>query len=266
MLKDKLGWDKSLKKLSVVLSISMLILIIICIFTQQELGVLIVLGILLIVSIVLILYLHIYGIYVYEDKIELKSIFAHKTLYFDKVIIEENMSTRIFNLQHKEILRLARFLDPKSSITKAYYKYRHKNKIEYINTNNDVTCNYYVRNFSIFGIILGFIFLIFTGIYLYQLNFNISEDLGTILFLLIFASIILIPSIIGLLIYINFKITVLEEEVIIRNFLGFKKKYSIKEMKCVFKDYTIELHLTKKKKRVLLFYFLDNTKELYKIK
>ena len=263
---DELKWNKNLKIISLTLFISMLIMVGVCILTKQDLEGIITLAVFTVLYLILVLYLFLYKIYVYEDKIEFKSIFGNKTLYFDKVIIEESMSIRIFNLEHKEILRLAGFLDPKSSITKAYYKYRHKNKIEYINTNNDVTCNYYVRNFSIFGIISCFIFFIFTGIYLYQLNFNISEDLGTILFLLIFASIILIPSIIGLLIYINFKITVLEEEVIIRNFLGFKKKYLINEMKCVFSDYIVKLYLSKKRKKILLFYLLDNVEELYKIK
>ena len=149
MNKEKLGWDKGIKNISIFLELFLIILLIICVITKQDLEVLVVMSALCLLEIALLMYLICYGIYVYEDHIIIKGIFSFKKYEFKSIIIKEEVSIRVLDLENKEILRIANFLDPKSKINKAYSKYCKTNNVKHINYNNKITYNTYVKNFSL---------------------------------------------------------------------------------------------------------------------
>ena len=119
------------------------------IVTRQELGAIIVLTFLDLMSLILVLYLNLYRIYVYDVKIEIKSIFGSKKYDYSQIIVETGNSIQIKSLEHKELTRIAGFLDREYIIYKSYNKYRKEFKIKSLNTNNRVTYNFFVRNFII---------------------------------------------------------------------------------------------------------------------
>lgn len=88
MKKEKLEWDKGIKNISIYLEIFLIILLIICIITKQDLGVLVVMSALCLLEITLVLYFIFYSIYVYEDHIIIKSIFSFKKYEFNSIIIK----------------------------------------------------------------------------------------------------------------------------------------------------------------------------------
>lgn len=260
MLKEKIEWDNGLKKYSLFLSLITFILLIICFATKQSQGALICITIMLLIIIFLTLYLYIFSIFVFEDKIEIKSIFGSKKYEFSDVIIKEEKCVRIFNKDYKELIRIANFMDPNSLIYKTYKKYINDKKIKHIFTNNKIKYNYYIRNISLFGVFFSLAFFIFSIILFIQKKYGIYDDINNIeiVVILLLGIIFLILSIYGLLSYKNFEICILNDEIILRNAFGISKTYRLCLLSCTFSNYTIKILLSNKK-ITLLYYFMDNT-------
>lgn len=252
----KTGWHNSLKVLSIFFTIFWFILLIAALVTEQQTEGIVVFGIIFTLCLILMLYLTIYSIKVYDERIEIKSIFGYKKYDFEKVIIIFDESIRIKNLEHKELARISYLLDPNDLIYHSYVKYCKTNHRKE-KSNNKIRYNFYVRNFCIFGIIYSLIMFLLAFYFIY-----IKDDLGYIIFWLLLGIISLILSIIGILSYINFEILVLEDNLVITNFLGQKEIYHYTEVSAQYKKVTIRLKI-KKKKKILLYYLLDNANILY---
>lgn len=265
MIKEKLGWDKRIKNISIFLELFLIILLILCIITKQDSEVLVVMSTLCLLEMSLVMYLNFYTIHVYEDHIIIKSLFSSKKYEFKSIIIKEEVSIRILDLENKEIRRIANFLDPKSKIDKAYSRYCKTNNIKHINCNCKITYNTYIKNFSIFGIIFSFIMFIFSGILIYQKLVNIYDDIVMILIFLIFGIIVLIASVIGLLSYINFEISINDNTVTIKNFIAISKNYNTNLLKCRMGNYIYKLKVSRYKTIILPYYLLNNPDILVKI-
>lgn len=265
MVIEKIGWNKEYKNISFFLEIFLIAILIICLTTRQNLEVLIVIGSLSFFGMFLFLYLNIYCINIYNDKLIIKSIFTIKKYEFKSIIVESGISVRILSLDRKEILRIPNFIDPESKIDKAYIKYCKVNNIKHINNNNKITYNLYIKYFAVFGIIFSFILFSFSAIFVYLKMVNIYDDIIMILILLIFGIIILIPTILGILSYVNFEIIIDDNTIVIKNFIGVKRAYDINNSKCKIGKYIYKLKVTKHKIIKLPYYLVDNITILNKI-
>lgn len=108
-IKEKFEWDIKLKIISLALTSFFFILTIISIITKQDIAVIIVIGILNLLGLVLSIYLLVYKICVYEDKIKLVSIFKIKEYYYNSIIVKSDVSIMISDINGKELLRIASF-------------------------------------------------------------------------------------------------------------------------------------------------------------
>lgn len=258
MLKGTLGWNKGLKVISSFFTIFWSILTIVAIITEQELLGIIFFGVFTMFCVILTLYLFLYKICVYEDKIEIRSLFGAKTYNYLDVTIWCDNCIMISNLEGKELVRIAYFFDSDNLIVKTYNGFVKKNNIKYKYISNKIKYNYYVKNFSIFGLIYSLVmFAIFLIILLYEKE-NINDDLVTNSMFLVLGLLILIPSIAGGLAYKNFEINIDNKDIIFKNWLGYKKIYKIDLLKYEFTGKIIKIILPNKKTKRLLYYFLDN--------
>ena len=82
MIKEKLGWDKRIKNISIFLELFLIILLILCIITKQDSEVLVVMSTLCLLEMPLVMYLNFYTIHVYEDYIIIKSLFSSISISF----------------------------------------------------------------------------------------------------------------------------------------------------------------------------------------
>ena len=126
MLKGTLGWNKGLKVISSFFTIFWSILTIAAIITEQELLGIIFFGVFTMFCVILTLYLFLYKICVYEDKIEIRSLFGAKTYNYLDVTIWCDNCIMISNLEGKELARIACFFDSDDIITKTYHSFRKK--------------------------------------------------------------------------------------------------------------------------------------------
>lgn len=258
MLKGTLGWNKGLKVISSFFTIFWSILTIVAIITEQELPGIIFFGVFTVFCVILTLYLFLYKICVYEDKIEIRSLFGAKTYNYLDVTIWCDNCIMISNLEGKELARIAYFFDSDDIITKTYHSFRKKNNIKYKYISNKVKYNYYVKNFSIFGLIYSLVMFSIFLVILIQEKENITDDLLTNYIFLALGLLILIPSIVGVLAYKNFEININNEDIVFKNWLGYKKIYKIDLLKYEFTGKIIKIILPNKKTKRFLYNFLDN--------
>ena len=261
----ELKYNSKLLKLCYSLLLLYTILLGVVIFTKQSIGVVIVLSVLFIMLILVTFYLTKHRIIVYSDKLVIIGIFASKEFLYENCIIEEDVSIRIFNNDYNEQIRIGSFLDKKSIILKTYREYCKKNKKEQVKINNVIKYNYYVRNFSLFGIVFSIIFFLLAGLLLYLYVKNIYQDFMMLLFFLVLGVVINVISLIGILNYNNFIISIDEDQVVIYNMFKCKSNYRTDEI--IFEDAEkfIILYLGENKKKKLLYYFLDNSDVLYQL-
>ena len=261
----ELKYNSKLLKLCYSLLLLYTILLGVVIFTKQSIGVVIVLSVLFIMLILVTFYLTKHRIIVYSDKLVIIGIFASKEFLYENCIIEEDVSIRIFNNDYNEQIRIGSFLDKKSIILKTYREYCKKNKKEQLKINNVIKYNYYVRNFSLFGIVFSIILFLLAGLVLYLYVENIYQDFMMFLFFLILGVVINVISLIGILNYNNFRISIDDDQVVIYNM--FKCKSTFRKDEIIFEDADkfIILYLGENKKKKLLYYFLDNSEVLYRL-
>lgn len=261
----ELKYNSKLLKLCYSLLLLYTILLGVVIFTKQSIGVVIVLSVLFIMLILVTFYLVKHRIIVYSDKLVIIGIFVSKEFLYENCIIEEDVSIRIFNNDYNEQIRIGSFLDKKSIILKTYREYCKKNKKEQLKINNVIKYNYYVRNFSLFGIVFSIILFLLAGLVLYLYVENIYQDFMMFLFFLILGVVINVTSLIGILNYNNFRISIDEDQVVIYNM--FKCESTYKKDEIIFEDADkfIILYLGETKKKKLLYYFLDNSEVLYRL-
>ena len=258
MLKGTLGWNKGLKVISSFFTIFWSILTIAAIITKQELLGIIFFGVFTVFCVILTLYLFLYKICVYEDKIEIRSLFGAETYNYLDVTIWCDNCIMISNLEGKELARIAYFFDSDDIITKTYHSFRKKNNIKYKYISNKVKYNYYIKNFSILGLIYSLVMFSIFLVILIQEKENITDDLLTKYIFLALGLLILIPSIVGVLAYKNFEININNEDIVFKNWLGYKKIYKIDLLKYEFTGKIIKIILPNKKTKRLLYNFLDN--------
>lgn len=261
----ELKYNSKLLKLCYSLLLLYTILLGVVIFTKQSIGVVIVLSLLFIMLILVTFYLAKLRIIVYSDKLVIIGIFASKEFLYENCIIEEDVSIRIFNNDYNEQIRIGSFLDKKSIILKTYREYCKKNKKEQLKINNVIKYNYYVRNFSLFGIVFSIILFLLAGLVLYLYVKNIYQDFMMFLFFLILGVVINVISLIGILNYNNFRISIDEDQVVIYNMFKCKSTYRTDEITFEDADKFIILYLGENKKKKLLYYFLDNSEVLYRL-
>lgn len=258
MIRGKLGWSSSLKIISAILSCLFFTLTLASILTQQVKPAIIILAFITVFSIILTLYLFIYKICVYEDKIKIVNMFKTKEYYYSNIIIKSDISITISDINNNELLRIASFLDPNLIIIKWYSSYCKKNKIKFDLDNKKMKFNFYVKNFSIFGCIFSVLMLLFFLFSIYLEKKELLDDLNIKYFFLVFSIIVMIPSLYALLLYYNFEILLSDDSLVLKNFLGFKKKYKISDIQCEYREKIIKIKLPSKRKILLLYYFLDN--------
>lgn len=258
MIKEKLEWDIKLKIISLALTSFFFILTIISIITKQDIAVIIVIGILNLLGLVLSIYLLVYKICVYEDKIKLVSIFKIKEYYYNSIILKSDVSIMISDINGKELLRIASFLDPKSIIRKWYNSYCKKNNLKYNLINKKMKYNFYVKNFSIFGCAFSVVIFAMFLLSLYVEKKGLLNNTSIPYFFLIFSIVIFLPSIYSLILYFSFEIIWSDDILIFKNFIGIKKEYKNNTLKCEYTDKLIKISFPNKRKKILLYYFLDN--------
>ena len=261
----ELKYNSKLLKLCYSLLLLYTILLGVVIFTKQSIGVVIVLSVLFIMLIIVTFYLAKHRIIVYSDKLVIIGIFASKEFLYENCIIEEDVSIRIFNNDYNEQIRIGSFLDKKSIILKTYRECCRKNKKEQLKINNVIKYNYYVRNFSLFGIVFSIILFLLAGLVLYLYVENIYQDFMMFLFFLILGVVINVISLIGILNYNNFRISIDEDQVAIYNIFKCKSIYRTDEITFEDAEKFIILYLGENKKKKLLYYFLDNSDVLYQL-
>ena len=261
----ELKYNSKLLKLCYSLLLLYTILLGVVIFTKQSIGVVIVLSVLFIMLILVTFYLAKHRIIVYSDKLVIIGIFASKEFLYENCIIEEDVSIRIFNNDYNEQIRIGSFLDKKSIILKSYREYCKRNKKEQLKINNVIKYNYYVRNFSLFGIVFSIILFLLAGLVLYLYVENIYQDFMMFLFFLILGVVINVISLIGILNYNNFRISIDEDQVVSYNMFKCKSTYRTDEITFEDAEKFIILYLGENKKKKLLYYFLDNSDVLYQL-
>ncbi len=262
MVKGTLGWNKGLKVISCVITVFWFILTIAAIITNQELPGIILFGVFSMLCVILTLYLFLYKICVYEDKIEIKSLFGRNIYNYLDVIIRFGNSIMVSNLEDKELARIACFFDPNTIIAKTYNSFCKKNNIKHNCISNKVKYNYYFKNFSVFGLIYSLAMFAIFLIILIQRMANINVEVLTNYMFLVLGIIALIPSIVGILAYKNFEITIDNKEIVFKNWLGFKSIYIIETLNFEFTGKIIKIILPNKKTKRLVYAFLDNKDRL----
>ncbi len=116
-----------------------------------------------------------------------------------------------------------------------------------------------------FGIVFSIILFLLAGLVLYLYVENIYQDFMMFLFFLILGVVINVISLIGILNYNNFRISIDEVQVVIQNMFKCKTTYLRDEITFEDSDKFIILYLGKNKKKKLLYYFLDNSDVLYQL-
>lgn len=262
MIKGKLGWHNSLKIMSIISCCICFVVTIVAIITKQNKFAIIIISILTTLGLILSLYLLVYKIYVYEDKIKFVSIFRIKEYNYSNIIIKPDISIIICDINNKELLRISSFIDSQSIILKWYNSYCKRNNIKYDLLNKKMKCNFYVKNFSIFGCIYSIITFIFFILSIYLENKSLLDDVVDKYIFLILGIIVIIPSLYSLLLYLNFEIIWIDDYLVFKNFLGIKKEFKINTLECEYTDKTIKIKFPNKRKKILLYYFLDNKEML----
>ena len=201
-------------------------------------------------TLILVLYLFLYKITVYEDSLEIKSIFGNKKYYFNEVIIESMNSIKVMNKECVEIDRITGFIDPLNVIYTNYKRYNKERNIKLVNENNKVKYNHYIKNFSIFGLIYSVICLILGGISIYyQLKEPASDGVVIIACFMTMGVLSLIISSVGLMSYLNFSIVIAKDLITFKNLFGMKKQYKIEDISYTFNGTVIKLIINGKRKK-----------------
>ena len=94
---------------------------------------------------------------------------------------------------------------------------------------------------------------------------NIYQDFRMFLFFLILGVVINVISLIGILNYNNFRISIDEDKVVIYNMFKCESTYRKDEIIFEDADKFIILYLGENKKKKLLYYFFDNSDVLYQL-
>lgn len=262
----KLSWDKSFKTVPLLLLLLFLIIFLICLFTNQDTFGIIVLVLMLLGNTILVLYLFRYTIKIYDSKVVINGLLKSKEYNYSEIIIKKDIrSIRLFDLGYNELCRIALFLDTDNILVKKYNQYctfQQINKKSYIN--NKIKYNFYIKNFSIFGLLFGLVQLILSAVLIYFQEANII-DVGAVIYIFVligFVSIFL--GFIGLLHYKNFNIIINDNKVYITNYINRTKTFNVALVNYFFTGYKIKVFVEGKKVFSLLYYFLDNSDYILK--
>lgn len=177
------------------------------------------------------LYLLLYKVYVFEDKLVFITLFKKRIINYNEAIItSDEHSTKIKNLSGKEIVRITSFLDYNDLICKHYNKYYKSRKIQKPKTfENTIRPNYYVKYSSITFIIISLVLLIFSVIS-FWLNWDeaIKHINELIILVTVFGFIFLVALISGivmLLYYLNWRVALEKDCVIKKSLFGKIKSF-----------------------------------------
>lgn len=118
--------------------------------------------------------------------------------------------------------------------------------------------NFYVKNFSIFGCAFSVVIFAMFLLSLYVEKKGLLNNTSIPYFFLIFSIVIFLPSIYSLILYFSFEIIWSDDILIFKNFIGIKKEYKNNTLKCEYTDKLIKISFPNKRKKILLYYFLDN--------
>lgn len=201
----------------------------------------------------------IWQIEVLSDKIIYRKMFGKTIKYnFAEIALYKSLKyLGILNKNGRTIFRVSFLVDNYDFLTETYKIWENINKPLKIK-NNTAKCNFYVRNFAIFFLIFSFVCGLCSWLCAITTDINNSGMLGTFILFLSLASLSLMAGIFSLLLYKVWKIEIVNDKLVFRNFLGKTKIYDLPNLSMEEKIHTFKLFNDKKKISKIFIHLTDN--------